>query len=429
MKSAVQKLPRCPRGTRRHPLTKTCEPLAHRAAGLDIGPPPTPPPPPTKRTDPPLAFLFLTYGNIVHEEAVHTLVRDHRILLHPKYPDQVSPLFRPYIAQTVIPTTWGQPSIVQATIGMIREAYLDPSVQWFVLLSGDVYPMVTEPELRAFLSTQSNSIFHQTEAPVGATWKASQWWILNRRDVRTMVSHWFGEPDSPVIPANPRGVLAAPDETYFLSLLQNLVPAYVFTNMSPVYTQWLAHTIQKSPATFHQITDADLARIRSAGSLFLRKTSPAFLPVPKVAANTLVVVYVGTESGANYDRLLGLAGVDIMVMTAVPLEKIPDALYTRALCVHQILWKFERESIQNLTAVYAEEWDRIVFLSEMFASTELPGMRVRAPARSALPGKFKSPMPFIPRYTKVFDSRNKVAYMYTGTRRQIKSGELVVPRL
>ena len=443
------KLPRCPNGTRRNPRTKMCEPskpktqksisvvtplavplavppspLAVPPSPLAVPPSPLVVPPPT--LDSKISFLFLTYGNIVHEEAVFNVVRDHNILIHPKYPEQVSDRLRPYITRTLVPTTWGEWSIVNATVYMLHQAFqADPSSQWFVLLSGDVFPMMSEPEMCAFLARQTKSIFHQKEEPRDGVWKASQWWILNRRDaLKVITKHSHYRP-------NPRAFVAAFDEIFFLSLLQSTVPGYSFTNMAPVYCRWLGHTVQKSPATFNRVTDADVRHIRRSNSLFLRKASPGFLPVPKAAANTLVVVYVGTESNTDYGRLLEIPDIDIVVMSAVPLETIPRDLADRALYLHPIIWKFAAESVMNMTVGYFSMWDRIVFLSESFASGDLVGLRftnsARVPFRTSKKNlDFVSPLRFQPLYVTVADAGGQVAHVFTNTRGSIAKGRLVI---
>ena len=418
---------RCPKGTRRNPRTKRCEATKPKLVVNSELPPPSPPVVVVPTLDSKISFLFLTYGNIVHEEAVYNVVRNHNVLIHPKYPDQVSDRFRPHITQTLVPTSWGQWSIVNATIYMLHQAYqADPSSQWFVLLSGDVYPMMSEAEMCAFLATQTKSIFHQKEDPKDGVWKSSQWWILNRADaLKVITKHNQYRP-------RPGVFVAAFDEIYFLSLLQSTIPDYSFTNMPPVYCRWLTHTIQKSPATFNGLTDADLRHIRRAGSLFLRKTSPLFLPVPKIAEKTLVVVYVGTESNTDYARLLELPDIDVAVLSAVPLEKIPGELADRALYIHSIIWKFAAESIANMTVGHFSMWDRIVFLSESFVSSELAGLRFKDAKRVPMvkSGKgdldFVSPLHFQPLYVNVADSRGHLAHVFTNTKGSIAKGQPVI---
>ena len=392
-----------------------------------------------------ISFLFLTYGSIIHEDAIWSIVDGHRIFVHPKYPEQVSPAFQPYIIGTLeAKTEWGRPSIVNATRNLIRTAldadrHLDVSEQsqWFMLLSDDVYPAVSGPELSDFLSKQTKSMFYVTDEPVvltghpnNAIWKASQWWILNRQDALhyTKFENRYRLPQSMY-----DTTYGAPDETYFLSLLHSCVPGYSFTNARTMYCRWLPFTIQKSPATFNRILTKDLSHIRRMQSLFIRKVSPEFVPTPKAIAPTVVVVYVGTHSVKQphqYDQLIELAAndvVDVVVFSAVPFAEINDSLRKCALTIHPIIWKFHTESVIGFSVGHFEMWKQMVFLSEEFRPESIHLLLQQLNENKQNPISivsnklsFKAPLPFIPLYVQVHDDWGNLANVLKPNKKQKK---------
>jgi hypothetical protein len=475
------RLPRCINGTRRNPHTKLCEPISEKiqpvlgavnitvdAIPLSVPMPPAPVIPIQKRcpagsrrnkrtgicepsvepqvpsvqpvataaaTASPLiiSFLFLTYGAIVHDQVIRNLTQNHRVYIHPKFPQLVPAHFRGNVIQHLIPNTaWGSTTIIDATINLLQTALIKgPDSQWFIFLSQDVYPAKTEPEICAYLSEQTLSIFHVSPHSGDAN-KASQWWILNRKDAKTIVNHHEVYKRLFSIPKQ-----GAPDETYFLSCLRHANPNYRYTNRVAVYCQWLSHTIQKSPATFHRLTEVETNYIRWQGALFFRKTFDDFVvePVPKqtTRTRTLVVVYVGTKSRQEYAplcRLVDSGNIDVIVITAIPLIQINPELLRRCLCVHQIIWKFFVESVLNLTVGHCTTWRRICFLSETFrmediGTCRLPNTSLRRIAdlrRLAL----THPLPFEPLYVQLVDRGGNPAYLFANDRGSFISGELML---
>lgn len=390
-----------------------------------------------------ISFLFLTYGTILHENAILALTQNHHVYIHPKYPSQVSPTFRQNIITSLEPKTeWGRQSIVRATVRLLNTAYkADPTSEWFVLLSEDAYPMMSEPEMCNFLAHQTKSMFHVRDkpfiTPMGGTknvlWKASQWWIMSRADVLTYIkTEYRYRPPVGFDDSNP--LYGAPDEYMFLSLLKSVNPNYEFTNMMTTYTRWLPYTIQKSPATFNRLIDADIRHIRRQQSLFIRKTSTEFIPTPKAAARTLVVVYFGTHSPVNYTQLFNLAAnnaIDIVVISAVPISRIPADLRSICLSIHPIIWKFFAESVMNFTVGHCTLYNRIIILSEEFRSNELTNLvvedtQLRRILEPGVSGNFKSPLPFEPLYVHVTDSRGNTAYLFSNYKGVFVPGESVI---
>lgn len=378
-----------------------------------------------------ISFLFLTYGAIVHETAIRKFTDHHRVFIHPKYPELVQPHFRQYIiSDRIEDTEWGSIRIVDATVNLLRAALASsPPGQWFILLSQDVFPMVSEPELCEFLATQTLSMFHTTSSIVDT--KASQWWIMNRSDAALIVKRYaeyrrlFVKKSSMQRrrDATPNG---APDELFFLGCLRQYSSAH-YTNRVSVYDQWLTHTIQKSPATFRRLTASDMHHV--SGALFVRKTFDHFDPVVVRSTTThqrqLVVVYVGTESRQEYGKLCRMVDadlLDVIVLSAIPVPQINAELLQRCLCVHSIIWKFALESMMNVTVAACTTWDQIILLSETFCSddvdTTTTTMTTTTTAAPIMPGvkrTFSHPLPFEPLYVHVMDRARQSAWVFTAS--------------
>jgi hypothetical protein len=165
------------------------------------------------------------------------------------------------------PTKWGAKSIVDATIKLLELAYQNGH-EWFVLLAYDVYPLVSFGEFKNFMKYQTKSMFnvikqHENE------WKASQWWILCRRDVETILSRHAEYDD--YLTKIKYTITGAWDELYFLSLLKYVSPTYSFLEYKTVYTEWMQNSQQSHPVTYNKILPFDLEKMK--GSFFLRKTT------------------------------------------------------------------------------------------------------------------------------------------------------------
>lgn len=448
-----KRLPRCEKGTRRNPRTKLCEPTAKAPAKAVV-------PPEGQgqvqvqvqaqeqgqgqgQVQAPgqirVSFLFLTYGAITHEKEMRRLTKHHNVYIHPKFPKLVQPSFREnIISELVTDTEWGSIRLVDATVNLLRAALeADPASQWFVLLSQDVYPVVTEPELLAYLSKQYLSIFQVRGTPGSSTNKASQWWIMNRVDAMLVVKKH--EQFRPIfLSEKRRSEEGAPDELYFLACLRRArdIPHgrdYQFTNRMSVYSQWLSHTVQKSPATFRRLTLPDYKYLRNSGALFLRKTMDTYDPLPlPVHARVLVVVYVGTKSRQEYGRLCRLVDsgkIDVMVLSAIPVHQVNTELLKRCLCVHSIIWKFYVESMMELTVSQSTYWERIVFLSESYRSDDLEVCRIVDTELGPVEKRgleFKYPLAFEPLYVHVFDRAKHPAYVFSNIIGQFEEGELCI---
>lgn len=170
-----------------------------------------------------IAFLFLTYDNILHIKQIEKITKNQNIYINPKFLNKINPEYKKYIIPNLITETkWGKISIVYATLELIKEAYKNKLNKWFILLSQDVYPLVSLENIQKKLKNQEKSMFDYN-VDNGIYYKTSQWWILNREDIKIILNNY--EEFNLIHKEDFKDSLnstfeAAMDEIYFLSLLK-----------------------------------------------------------------------------------------------------------------------------------------------------------------------------------------------------------------
>ena len=137
------------------------------------------------------AFLFLTYDNLVLEKDILDFVGDNNIYIHPKYPKKVNKSISKYIIKDLVQTEWAKCSIVDATLNLLKEAFINTDNDWFILLSSDVCPILKYNQfIKKFTKLQNEnnnkSIFTFVDK-YKDYYKTNQWWILNRNDVEIIL--------------------------------------------------------------------------------------------------------------------------------------------------------------------------------------------------------------------------------------------------
>lgn len=94
-----------------------------------------------------IGFMFLTYGDVKAKQRWAGFFQGidasrYRILVHAKNPEMVtSALFADNLVADPIPTSWGNFSLVEATLLMMEEMLEDQDVQYLVLLSDSCVPL------------------------------------------------------------------------------------------------------------------------------------------------------------------------------------------------------------------------------------------------------------------------------------------------
>jgi hypothetical protein len=310
-----------------------------------------------------ISLLFLIYNDIYHFDLFRPYLKHCNAYIHPKT-KVVHPELEQYVISPLIPTEWGKYSIVEATLALLRVAYSNPENEWFVLLSYDAYPLYTFDELNTWLTTQRKSIF-TFESIHMKFHKTSQWWMIKREDVKTILQHSasFARLHRNFIDLK----MAAVDEIYFLSLLKHYSEDYEYSNFRCMYTSWIPNTIQKHPATLIRLLPSDEITIKLQNSFFFRKTLPNTLDKPIRPKKKLLFVYVGTESVQQYDKVIQSNEYDFILLISIPLHQVNPLLVQHSIQIHEIHYRFWRETVECIKqTVSLHAWKLVGFTSEAF---------------------------------------------------------------
>lgn len=146
-----------------------------------------------------IAFLFLTIGNIYHEDLwkrfFHRQEEKYSIYIHSKTKQKKS-IFKKHEIKAKIPTTWQ--NTMRAQIALLKEALRDPDNQKFVFLSESTIPLQTFDYVYKTLTADNLSRFdyypnyHKDRnfkpIPFNQQYKNSQWVVLNRKHAQLMIN-------------------------------------------------------------------------------------------------------------------------------------------------------------------------------------------------------------------------------------------------
>lgn len=349
---------------------------------------PVTPRPQTRPKD--IAFLFLTYDDILHDKTKEFIENQ------PVYVNAKNPVKMNYIVKNY-PTKWGAKSIVDATIKLLELAYQNGH-EWFVLLAYDVYPLVSFGEFKNFMKYQTKSMFnvikqHENE------WKASQWWILCRRDVETILSRHAEYDD--YLTKIKYTITGAWDELYFLSLLKYVSPTYSFLEYKTVYTEWMQNSQQSHPVTYNKILPFDLEKMK--GSFFLRKTTPTFTMEPFLLRERLVIKIYGDQT-RNY-----VPEEDVILVSMVD---VPEDLKAKCLYIyHSHHSSVYINVLEILERVPVYLWKEVVVLTE--TCNTVPVFNKSELERCALPRMpLSSPKQFYALDNAFLYSPYKIAFLF-----------------
>ena len=315
-----------------------------------------------------IAYLFLTYDNILHKERIFDVVGDNYLYIHAVNPEKVEPELQPYVIEKHVSTCWGDISIAHATLALLKQALVEKKNKWFVLLAQDVYPLAKNArEMESKIKSKKLSCFDFIcyEANI---YKTSQWWVMTRADAETVVKnatafehrfHSFSRKHINV------GFEYAIDEIYFLSLLRWVNPNYKYSDEKPVYTRWLPHVHMHHPVIFQKITKHDVEDFHKNRSLFLRKTTQEFTPTVHKQSSTLIFIYLTKAHCVtyNYNPILQ-QDVDIVLLhSGLSLDIIPENLRKRSLYIVDLYYQQSYGAYLNIYHDFPVRQWKYVFMT------------------------------------------------------------------
>ena len=85
-----------------------------------------------------IGLLLLTVDNPYFEDNIKQFINSNiKLYIHAKYPEKLSPFLKKYIIKDLIETAWGDISLVDASINLLKSSFND--CDYFYLLSGDTF--------------------------------------------------------------------------------------------------------------------------------------------------------------------------------------------------------------------------------------------------------------------------------------------------
>ena len=323
-----------------------------------------------------VAFLCLTYKGLLHEKTKSWLKGK------PVYLNTKEPLSKTSYTVLSVPTEWAKRSIVDATLELLRVAYQQDH-QWFMLLSHDVYPLVSYETLVHSLGPRS--MFHgMGQNKIGTEWKTSQWWCLSRQDAGLILQH-HAEYDA-YLEACPYKTMAAIDELYFLSCLKFLNPIYTYLEKKTVYVDWLTQGTQKHPVTYGALLEGDKERME--GSFFMRKTTPAFTSTVHTPKNRLVIKLFGDKSEPLVREVPSTTDLILISM----IRDIPEATLNRSLRVYNTFFSNAETTLREvLDRLPTHLWKSVFVMPEKASARSIQSFPYSAPIRMDTLYRYKQP--------------------------------------
>lgn len=315
------------------------------------------------------AFCFLTYKNIIHTSQWEPYLKKNNVYIHPKEPDYISRDYRRFVIPSIISTSWGDRSIVDATILLLEQAILDNDNKWFILCSEDSCPLKPYLEFASFFETQSMSILNVMDNTIN---KTSQWWALCRDDVKLLLKNKakFNKIFENI--SKKYKTQGAVDELFFLNALKQFKKNYAFKNGCVHYVKWFSEWTSKHPTTFNRLLEEDIENINNNSCWFIRKTFPTFQTQLIEKEPTCIVMCIGSESTGNYsdflDYFTGKANIFLLVMDP---KKLVDQTEIKEKCeqVFYVVWNMADIAMEVLYNKFILTYDNVFILKENFNYT------------------------------------------------------------
>ena len=316
------------------------------------------------------AFCFLTYRNILHPTEWSPYFQNNNIYIHPKQREYISDEYRSFVIPNIINTSWGDRSIVDATVLLLEQAMTDNDNQWFILCSEDSCPLKPYLEFLNFFEKQSTSIFNVMDNSKN---KTSQWWALCRADVELLLKNKsrFSNVFENI---NKRYRKQAVDELFFLNALKQFKSNYLFKNGCVHYVKWFAEWTSKHPTAFNRLLEDDVHNINNNSCWFIRKTFSTFENKLIDKKPNCIIMCVGSESTGTYDKFFDYfsdsANIFLLVMDPTKLIE-QSILREKSEQTFYVVWNMVDKAMEVLYNKFSSTYDSVIILKEKYNYSEI----------------------------------------------------------
>jgi hypothetical protein len=232
-----------------------------------------------------IALCFLTYGNLSQPRVWSKFINsNYNMYIHNK--NEVTGIFKKYCINDIVETTWGEISLIKATLNLFKEAYKNDANEYFVLLSDKCVPLYSADETYNRITELRHNIIEEEFVSIfrldelnhrfkrmkdkqflntNNFSRQSQWCLLNRETVKFFIENDYTDKFG--------DKFFAPDEHYFISLLNKFNIYYIKKKIT--YVNWKEKSDlskhRMKPKTYSLLTRKMIADIKETGCLFMRK--------------------------------------------------------------------------------------------------------------------------------------------------------------
>ena len=328
-----------------------------------------------------VSLLFLTYGKPFHTiEWIGYMYNPEKfnIIVHPKYPEQIkNTVWQTYVSSKIIDTKWGTDTIVMATLILLKQALDLNNSDWFVLCSGDSYPLFRESnDCFNYFNGKTRSIFHPIDENNPS--KVSQWFAMYKTDAMNIINNLRIDENyniqnkqlyNSIISKIPKN--AAVDELFFIPLLKKINENYQYDTGIIHYVKWIPHWISKHPTIFNRLLPSDEISIKNNNALFIRKTFPTFKNETILPKKNAVIITIGTDNidKINYDDFLKFIKDthDLYLLIMIDsIDKISDNLKSQCVQAYSVVWNNIEIAHEKIISIDdgTTRYDEVIILKE-----------------------------------------------------------------
>ena len=246
-------------------------------------------------SEPQIGFLFLTRGELNNIDLwekyfLNANPNHYKLLIHPKDPNSlISSLWRSPNSTILrpIPTSWGNISLVKATLYLLQVSLKFPNIKKFILLSESCIPTCSFQSFYQSTIQSPNSFLHwvygvnidrlkivnkslSVNIPNNLWAKQSQWMLLDRKHVDLLFNN--GMPHNRSIQfLNSMTYCPAPDEHFFINYFLYICRCDIksLTNLPVTFVDWTTGT--QHPMLFNTINKELIELCRNKNLFFARK--------------------------------------------------------------------------------------------------------------------------------------------------------------
>jgi hypothetical protein len=325
-----------------------------------------------------VSLLFLTYSEPIHtiEWMDYINNSNFNIVIHPKYPEKLEDIWKPFLSFKIVETKWGTDSIIIATLILLKQAFDLYDSDWFILCSEDSYPLLDSNSCLNYFNNKELSIFHPIDKNNPS--KVSQWFALSKSDVSSIINNLgidinYNIQNKQLYNSiiNNISKKSAVDELFFIPLLQKINKNYEYDIGLIHYVKWIPDWVSKHPTIFNRLLPSDEISIRDNNALFIRKTFPTFKNETIIPKKNAVVITLGDDNigKINYNSFLnGIKDThDLYLLVMVDsMANVSKNLTSQCIQSYSVVWNMVEQAHKKIVSITdnTPHYQEVIILKE-----------------------------------------------------------------